>query len=85
MSYSNSDDYSLSHYLRENDKDLKYFLRSNEEALKYFIKEVTHILGEDHIQRFFGARKRKDEHKSIQGDLENVGDPILTNEDCINE
>ena len=53
--------------------------------LKSFIEEVAHILDKGCIQRYFGARKRNEEHKSLQGDLGKVGDPILTDEDCGNK
>ena len=54
-------------------------------ALKYFIEEFLHILDKGWIQRSFSDSKCKEEHKSLQGDLGKVGDPILTHEDCRNE
>ena len=54
-------------------------------ALKYFIEEVAHILDKGWIQSSFGARKRKEEHKSLQGEFWKIGYLILIDEDCRNE
>ena len=48
----------------------------NGEAYKYFIEDFSH---------WCKARKHKEEHKSLHGDMGKVGDLIITDEDYRNE